>query len=981
MSKSRIFALLIIINGFQVLFAQRYSFVQYSTEEGLPQSQVTSICQDDKGYLWVSTLGGLAKFNGDNFSTYSTGNGLLNNRVTTVNFFDDKIWVGHDGGLTIIHNNSLKPIAFTGEDKSRNVSKIIKFKGRIIVCSNGAGLFELRGNQLAKIDLDDDFLRVRDAQVFGDVIYFATKNGMLTTKDLTKFDLIPELGSISFSGVRANDELIIASSYSEGIFIRHHNASSWEKTSAEEVGITVTGCMLDDQNNIWLSSQSGIQMREYRSRVRTYDESNGLPVNMISCFYEDRDGYIWIGSQGKGLFRFPGTKFEYYNQSSGLPTDLFLGGFQKANGDYYLGTYSKGLIVRSAKGDVREVNTGKYYIWSSLEDVNGSDWFSTEASLIELKKNGAIIEYDQSSEIPGTKITALHRVGPNTMYIGGNEGVSIYENGVFTKLGPKDLDAMGTVRDFEEFKGKIYCSSNLGLFVSENKKDFYLYKDFNSVVYNIEKDELGNLWLGTEEGLYRIREEKIERIDLLDDPASNYINFINYRNGELYIGSNNGLFVIQSLGLEKPIINRFGRGDGLVELETNLNSGFFDNQGHFWFGTAAGLVCFFPDKIDFKETRPKINLLKVLIDYQEFDYDKYASEYDRQGLPADLSLPYSKNNLLFQIDGISLVNHGGLSYQFLLSGLNDQWSPLTSNSVITFTNLPAGNFILKVRSVDIDGRKSDIISFPFEIREAFYRTWWFITSSIIFILLLTFLGFQFRLKRIKEKNQRETLSYKARLLSLEQKSMNASMNRHFIFNALNSIQYFINTKDRISANKYLTDFAKLIRMNLDAVNNDGNTISLEEEINRIELYLSLESMRFKDQFKYTIEVTNVDTDSFEIPAMLLQPFVENSIIHGILPNEQREGVINIKIERIEDCLHILIIDNGIGVKHSMSKKGSFDGDHRSQGLEITSKRIELIKKLSDFDITLQGPEEIYGPNRSVNGTRVSIKMKMIDFDN
>ena len=82
MSKSRIFALLIIINGFQVLFAQRYSFVQYSTEEGLPQSQVTSICQDDKGYLWVSTLGGLAKFNGDNFSTYSTGNGLLNNRVT-----------------------------------------------------------------------------------------------------------------------------------------------------------------------------------------------------------------------------------------------------------------------------------------------------------------------------------------------------------------------------------------------------------------------------------------------------------------------------------------------------------------------------------------------------------------------------------------------------------------------------------------------------------------------------------------------------------------------------------------------------------------------------------------------------------------------------------------------------------------------------------------------------------------------------------
>lgn len=980
MSQFRLAALILFLFSAQFLFAQRYSFVQYSTEEGLPQSQVTSICQDDKGYLWVSTLGGLAKFNGDKFSTYSTDNGLLNNRVSTVTFFDDRIWVGHDGGLTIIHNETFKRIAFEGEDKSRNVSKIVKFKGRIIICSNGAGLFELKGDKLSKIDIDDAFLRVRDAQVLGDEIYFATKNGLLTTKDLFKFQLIPALDSISLSGVRSNDHLIIASSYSEGLYVKHHDDKEWQRFTADEIGITVTGCMLDDENNMWLSSQSGIQLREHDGRVRTYDESNGLPVNMISCFYEDRDGYIWIGSQGKGLFRFPGTKFEYYDQSTGLPTDLFLGGFQKANGDYYLGTYSKGLIVRSPNGNVRQVNTGRYYIWASLEGVNGSDWFSTEASLIELKKNGKVIEYDQTSGIPGTKITALYKAGPNTMYIGGNEGVSIYENGVFKKLGPNDLDAMGTVRDFEEYQGKIYCTSNLGLFVSENQQDFYLYKDFNSVVYNIEKDEIGNLWLGTEEGLYRIRDEKIERIDLLDDPASNYINFINYKDEELFIGSNNGLFVVQGLGLEKPKIHRFGRGDGLVELETNLNSGFFDRKGHFWFGTAAGLVCFFPEKMEFKETKPKINLMKLLINYQEFDYKKYASEFNRQGLPTDLSLPYSKNNLLFQIDGISLVNHGGLSYQFLLSGLNDQWSPLTSNSVITFANLPAGNYILKVRSVDIDGRKSEIISFPFEIREAFYRTWWFVILCVLAVSLIALLAFRFRLKRIKEKNQRESLGYKARLLALEQKSMNASMNRHFIFNALNSIQYFINTQDRKSANKYLTDFAKLIRMNLDAVNNEGNTISLEEELNRMELYLSLESMRFKDKFEYKVEVIDVDPESVEIPAMLMQPFIENSIIHGILPNEERKGLINIKLERKGEYLHISIIDNGIGVKHSIQKKSSFEGDHRSQGMEITSKRIELIKKLSDFDITLEGPEEIYDENRSINGTRVLIKMKLIDFD-
>lgn len=958
--------------------AQRYSFVQYNTEDGLPQSQVTSISQDDKGYLWVSTLGGLAKFNGGEFSTFSSDNGLLNNRVSTVTFFNGKVWVGHDGGITIIHNETFKTIAFRGDDKSRNVSKIIPFQNHIIVCSNGGGLFEVKGDKLEEVNLGPDFLRIRDAAVYKGSLYLATRNGLLSSDDFRSFNLVEELDSISLSGVRASDDLMVVSSYSEGLFTLEDD--HWDRIGPEELNMTVTGCMLDSDDNIWLCSQSGIQLRERGGKVRRYDEENGLPVNMISCFHEDKDGYVWIGSQGKGMFRFPGTKFEYYDQSTGLPTDLFLAGFQKSNGDYYLGTYSKGLIVKSKSGDVRTIKTGRYYIWASLENINGSDWFSTEESLIELKPNGKVIEHLREEGVPGTKITALYKSEDNAMYIGGNEGVSVYKNGVFTKIGPKNLDEMGTVRDFAELNGKLYCTSNLGLFVSENYKDFYLYKDFNSVVYNIEKDQFGNLWLGTAEGLYRLRDEVIERIELLDDPASNYINFINHKDGELFIGSNNGLFVIQGLDLKKPKIHRLGRGDGLVSLETNLNSGFFDNYGHFWFGTAEGLVCFYPEKMDFTESKPSIDLINVLLNYEEFDYGDYASDFNSNGLPTDLSLPYSKNNLLFHIDGISLVNHGGLNYQFLLDGLNDSWSPLTNNSIITFASLPAGSYILKVRSVDIDGRKSDVISFPFEIREAFYRTWWFVILCVFTVSMFVLLGFRLRLKRIKEKNQRESLGYKARLLALEQKSINASMNRHFIFNALNSIQYFINTQDRKSANKYLTDFAKLIRMNLDTVNNEGNSITLEDELSRMELYLSLESMRFKDKFDYTIDIVDVDPESVEIPPMLMQPFIENSIIHGILPNEDRKGLINIRIEREGDYLLISIIDNGIGVKHSIQKKSQADGDHRSQGMEITSKRIELIKKLSDFDISLEGPEEIYDENRSINGTRVLIKMKLEDFD-
>lgn len=959
--------------------SQRYSFVKYSTEQGLPQSQVTSVCQDDDGYLWISTLGGLAKFNGGEFTTFSTIDGLLNNRVTTVENFNNTIWIGHDGGITYYRNNKFTKIGFSGNDKSRGVSRIINFNNRIIICSNGGGLYELRKDKLERIEIGEDFQRIRDGINFNGELYLATRNGVLTTTDLKSFKVLEELDSLSFSGIHANDNYLVVSSYTDGIFRKNISTGEWKSIAKDDIGLTLTDCFIDNNDRIWLSSHQGIATYSKEGSTLYYDEDNGLPVNMISCFFQDSDGYMWIGSQGKGIFRFPGLRFEYYDQSTGFPTDLFLGGFQKSNGTYYFATYDKGLIKKTSDGKLYEIPVNRYNIWASLQNFNGSDWFGSEASLIEIRENGKVVEHTVDEGLPGMKITALFKADRNTMYIGGSEGVSVLTNGDFKRIGDQNPDKLGTVRDFEVIDGKLFCVSNLGLFEYKND-DFVHFDGIHEVVYNLEKDESGNLWFGTEEGLYRIKNNKVEHIRLLDDPASNYVTFMNYRDGELYVGTNNGLFVLQSLDLETPVRTRYGIGDGLVELETNLNSGFFDNNGRFWFGTAAGLVCYHPNIVEFKQSRPNINLKRILLNYERFDYSNFASTFDADGLPKDLVLPYSKNNLIFEMDGIALVNHSGLSYQFLLDGLHEEWSPLTDNPTLSFTSLPAGNYVLKMRSVDIDGRKSNVISFPFTIKEAYYRTWWFVTSCIAFVFLLVLLIFRVRLRRIHDKNEKEKLEYKARLVSLEQKSINASMNRHFIFNALNSIQYFINTRDRISANKYLTDFAKLIRKNLDAVNLDGNTISLEDELSRMELYLSLESMRFKDRFEYEINVKDVDTEAVQIPAMLMQPFIENSIIHGILPNEDRKGLIKIDIEIREGYLLINILDNGIGVQESMSKKAVMEGDHKSQGMEITSKRIELIKKLSDFDISLTGPEQVYDENRSINGTHVLIKMKLLDFD-
>lgn len=956
-------------------FAQKYSFVTFSTEEGLPQTQVTAVTQGDHGYLWIGTLGGLARFNGRDFVTYSSDNGLWNNRVKTLAYFDGKIWVGHDGGVSIIDGNSVSGIGFEGDDQSRHSVEILKFKNRVIVCTADGGLFNYSGNKLTKFKEVD---RIRGAYVHNETLYLATRHGVLQTNDLKDFRELPELQGHSVSGATGQGNELMFTTYESLIFTIDTKTNRIDSTSLDS--LRILGGYIDRDMCKWLNTDYGVLRIDQDGHQMLIDENRGLPANMISCFYQDHNGTIWIGSKGKGLFRFPGINFQYYDRESGIQSDLFLNGFQEPDGTFVLGSYDRGVIYWKPGGDVELVDVGESVIWASIRNVDGRDWFGAQSSMISIDAAGNKTYYvHPDDEIPGSKITSFYKIDANSMYIGGNEGVALYKNGKFKKLGKRDSEFMGTVRDIEVVNGVIYCASNLGLF-KYVKGDFYPVQGADKLLYSIEPDENGNLWIGAEEGLFVMKGGKLKRIPLNDNAGSNFINFINYSDGKLFVGTNNGFFMLSNLNGNVKA-ERFGKGDGVPSLETNLNSGFFDREGNFWFGTAAGLVKFNTSISRAKLSNPVLNLKSILLNYEDFDFSKYSDEVDEKGIPQDMVLPYNKNNLIFILDGVSLLHQSGLRYQFKLEGLSDNWSPLSEVSTITFTSLPAGTYKLRLRAVDVDGRKSEEVEINFVIKEAFYKTWWFIALCILSAILIALLIFRMRLRRIEEKNEKEKLVFKTRLLALEQKSVNASMNRHFIFNALNSIQYFINTQDRVSANKYLTNFAKLIRKNLDTASWDENMISLEEELERLRLYLSLESMRFSGRFEYEIKTHDIDLESIKIPAMMIQPFLENSIIHGILPNEGIEGKILVDLQVHDGILHVLIEDNGIGVNQSLSQKSDMEGDHRSQGTEITSKRIELIRELSGNIIELQGPKEIVGDDSSINGTRVLIKIQLPDLEN
>lgn len=963
-----------------VVFGQKYSFVAYSTAEGLPQSQVTAITQDDKGYLWVGTIGGLTKFNGETFAHTTTREGLLNNRITSLDFFEETLWVGHDGGITTIIDGKITSYIFTGDDKSRPVDQILRYKGAILVCSNGGGLFKLNEGNLERIEIEMlKSNKVRSAHIYQNVLYLATKDGIMSTTDLKSFKMHEEFGDYSFSEIFGDDQELITTTF-DSLIVRK-NLKTGVVTETNPDGIEgMRGGRLAEDRSLWIWGKKGTVNIKPDGTIHAFNRSSGLPLEGLTCVFEDQNKNIWIGSEGKGLFRFPGMRFQYFDKKSGYLSDLFTCGFERENGDRYYGTYDSGILFKEKGKEVRAIDIPglESVVWCAIPDIDGKQWLGRDDALVSIDANGepTVFTKADTPELPGSKISSFEKIDNNSMYVGGNDGVSLYRNGVFTKVGTRNKEYLGTVRDIAVVKGKLYCVTNLGMFVYRNNDFYPIRSGMGRVNYNMAVDESERIWVGSGAGLFIYENGEMTQLRLLDDdPRANFINFINYKDAKLFVGTNNGLLIVTEENKGEFKVKHYGPGDGIPDIETNLNSGFFDKDGIFWFGSSYGLVKFDERTKGIGIQPPILNLKSILLNFEKFDYSKYCEEILPNGYPKLLVFPYHKNNLVFEFDGVALVNHKELKYQFKLKGLNDSWSPLTTFASITYSNLSAGEYELMVRAVDLDGRQSEITTLPFVINEAYYKTWWFITLCMLLSGALVLLIFRIRLRRIREVNENEMIAYKSRLVSLEQKSLNASMNRHFIFNSLNSIQYFINTRDRLSANKYLTNFAKLIRKNLDSASSVDNRITLEDELSRIELYLSLESMRFKDRFEYVITTNDIDLEMYQIPAMLLQPFIENSIIHGILPQEEVKGLIEVNLELKNDILEILIRDNGIGVNQSMSRKTVDTGDHRSQGMEITSKRIELMQKFSDEAMELIGPKELVGEDGSINGTYVLLKLE------
>ena len=239
-------------------------------------------------------------------------------------------------------------------------------------------------------------------------------------------------------------------------------------------------------------------------------------------------------------------------------------------------------------------------------------------------------------------------------------------------------------------------------------------------------------------------------------------------------------------------------------------------------------------------------------------------------------------------------------------------------------------------------------------------------SSVGAAILFLIIGIQMvRQNRLKANQQK---------MELEQKQLLAQINPHFIFNCLNSIQQFVVQNDIMNANKYLADFALLMRQTLD--NSKDGTISLRREIEYLENYLSFEHMRFEDKFVYAVQFTpDLNIDVVEIPSMIIQPFVENAIRHGLINLETRKGLLKISFYKNEGFLFCEVDDNGIGMEEAQKLKGQTFIKYQSHGMELTRQRLALVSKMHSKDYTIKIVNKA-GQMQTPEGTTIILKFPL-----
>jgi|WetSurMetagenome_2_1015567.scaffolds.fasta_scaffold00002_108 ligand-binding sensor domain-containing protein len=986
---------------------QNFTIKSYTTSDGLAHNNVRAIARDSSGFLWLGTWDGLSRFNGHEFVNFFHEP----DDSTSIPYFSiTELEVDRKNNLWIVTDTRRELVLYNRS--SENFTTLytldgipLKFLGSISIDESGNLVILVR-----------DKIIIKDPDKKNCVIY-----NLLST-DNSAYIAESRKYSVSFQG---NSELWIIGDKAR-LFRKGQNNSFVLSKEYPLIRISPLYDVYFDQiewqeyyesanGDKWIFSSDGLF--RYDGRKEAFIEYNGeIHVNQFTgkkFFYWGTrgKGIYYLDSKGQKLFFMPEAKsnwllsiipdsknsFWFSNVSTkGVPLGFSLaviipGIFRNTvvnspdstspalysvimDKDRNIWTGIRGfdhIVQYRPDGTVTGIDymskndLSKYgYIRSLIPAENGI-WVGYYSNLLQFYdyKTRHFIEHKANAQ-SYRSLTVNHA---GNLYIGTNEITEYNPSSSASKiLWPKDV-SVSVFRLYVDSSGIIWAGmSDSRLLRCNSATGESSIIKVTPGITNIEDiipGENGDLWLALlGKGVCRYNTVNgTFKYYTSSKGLSNNTTYCLLRDGQghIWVSTNNGISMIHP---ETGKIRTFDETDGIAISEFNSGAKFRTDDGEFIFGGMGGFVRFYPDSISLNTA--SIQKQKVLLtSFRVSGGPKYLPE--PLNTTDTIFLDKNENNFHLFFSSTDFVNSNKTLYRYKLSGVNKNWIVTNSQTRnINYSNLSPGWYNLVIEATDLNGDWVASRQIAIRIKPSFYQTRSFRILVPLTILLIIVYSIILYIRQIKQEER-------SKQDELKLQSLRSQMNPHFIFNSLNSINYFISNNDRLSANRYIGDFSRLIRSILS--NMGSNFIPFEDEINSIRDYLRIEHLRFSDKFDYSIDTADISNIfDIEVCPGIVQPFIENAIWHGVRALEDRKGQINIRFEPAGvEGLRCIIEDDGIGRMASINNKGK-TWTHKPKGISIIEERLQITGKLRKINYKLE-MSDLY-PDKQFTGTRVVVDL-------
>ncbi len=911
--------LLVAVFFVQTTFAQYPQYFSYDTENGLPSNEVYSITQDAKGFVWIGCDAGLYKFDGIRYAMYKCAT-QKSKSMTGVTFSSSgRLYCyNFQAQIFFLEDDTLKELVHPFQNV---INTVTDKSGRILV-SHLSGISAY--NEKAK--MWEHFSNINPQSAFYDSDYTA-KAARANAKGEVFFINSQGVGCISESDVKIYESNLFKTDVTGGFVLDYFENGCWLfSQGSNHIYQYAAGKTRQVKNKNLIAALQGRKVTQVRSLpdkrlwICTY---NGIirynPHNdFAELFYPklsfsdciiDRENNYWFTTLQAGVLRVPDLNMPVWNKENEvLPNDM-LTKITTDNEHIYFATIN-GIIgkLNIETNELQTFHTGNNADVQSFDyDFSSrSLWFNINNHLFELKEN-RVKEKTENYVQPAIK--ARYRIG-NDVFFTSSQGVFINDEAVFNKWS----------RAIKHINNQVWIVTNDGLLKCEQINNKWQVTDtlFSGVqILSVDTAEK-NIYALTFNGkIHSVNGNEIEETANLPEHVQPYT--LKYNTQKIYVATNKGLWIFDLQAKTWQMLNSLSglASDNVqgVEIVGSYTSTSLSTS--IWIATGKGL-----QKIPLNNQNIK-PLAKI---YLKNNYQFSTANYQ---------LKYGQT-LVLQPEASAYSSNGNFEYAYRVKGENSDWVTLPATvEQIEIQNIPSGDFEVELKAIDYFGRSSEnTITLSGHVTPPFWKAWWFVVLAVLLFVGVVYVVYIWQIKRQRRKSRQINELNASKLTAIQ-----SQMNPHFIFNSLNSIQDLVLKGDVENSYSYLTSFSNLVRKTLKY--SDKDFVEFEQEIALIELYLSLEKLRFKKDFEYTINTQNIE--DILLPPLLVQPFIENSLVHGLL---HKEGLKRLKITfELREHLICTIEDNGIGREQAKAIRMRQRAEHESFAVKAIKNRFDILSEL------------------------------------